>query len=330
MVTATEAVTLINDSIPLPKMENVDLSKSLGLVLAQTVIAPDDEFPSCDISLMDGFAVNWEGVQSNSLQKPVRLKIIGKSQAGEPFNGKVENGEAIQISTGAMLPDGTDTIIPLEDCKTSENYVSIFKVDKINQFIRFKGAQIKKGKTIAQQGMILSAPLIEIMASVGISHVPIYRKPSVAIIVTGNELVAFYRQVKEFQVRDSNRIMLSAAVENCGGKVRNACRVKDNAEHICERIKTSAEENELIIVAGGSSDGVFDFTKQAVRQAGFELLFEGVSQKPGKSFFCARKEETLLFGLPGQPQAAHLCFAHYISPVIKKLVGKKFGSQKLW
>lgn len=329
MITVAEALTIIKNNIPQPKTENVELQDSTGRVLAEDIFA-SHEYPSCNNSLMDGFAVHWKDVQNASSTNPVCLKIIGESRAGVPFNGKLENRKAVRISTGAMLPDGADTIIPIEDCRISENFISIFKANNINQFVRFKGAEISIGETIAHQGTVLTAPLIGLIASVGFEKVTTYRKPNVAVIVTGNELVAVNSPVEKYQVRDSNRIMLSAAVKNYGGGVTNSFRIKDCVENIYRIIKTSVKGNQLIIMSGGSSVGAFDFSKQAVKQSGFNLLFESVRQRPGKSFFCARKKETLLFGLPGQPQAANQCFSFYIYPVIKKLSGKKFGWEKIW
>ncbi len=329
MATVTEALTLIKENSPQPKIENLELLDSTGLVLVQDIISPN-EYPSCDNSLMDGFAVFWEDIKNVSQTKPIRLKIIGESLAGAPYNGKFEKGEAVQVSTGAMLPNGADTIIPIEDCRISENFVSILKANNIYQFVRSRGVDISKGETIAKQGTVLTAPLIGLIASVGFEKVTTYQKANVAVIATGNELVAFNKPAKKFQVRDSNRIMLSVAVQNSGGEITNSRRVKDNVENICQAIKTSEEGNQLIIVSGGSSVGAFDFSKQAVKQSGFNILIESVRQRPGKSFFFARKNETLLFGLPGQSQAAYLCFAHYIFPIIKKLSGKKFGWKKVW
>ena len=329
MATVSETINIIKNNIIEPKNECIDIEHSAGRVLAKDIFSPI-EFPSCNNSLMDGFAVLWKDVQNASQQNPVRLRIIGESRAGTPFDGKLKIGNAVQISTGAMLPDGPDTIIPIENCKISDNFVSIFKVDKSNQFVRFKGTDIAKGETIVKQGTVLTAPLIGLLASVGITQITSYQQPNVSVIVSGNELIEFSKPLEKFQVRDSNRIMLSAAVENCGGKVTSSHVIKDRVEKICQAIETSEESNELIILSGGSSVGAFDFSKQAVKESGFKMLFESVHQKPGKSFFCARKYDTLLFGLPGQPQAAYFCFTHYIQPVIKKLSGKRFGWKKVW
>jgi molybdenum cofactor synthesis domain-containing protein len=328
MVTVNQALFILKTNLPQQKQENVELSDSIGKALAEDIFAPH-EYPSCDISLMDGFAVKWKDVRTVLPAKPVRLKIAGESRAGDPFNGELENGKAVQIFTGVKLPDSSDTIIPIEDCQLSDNYISIFKANNINQFVRFMGTDISIGETIARRGTVLTAPLIGLMASVGIEWISTYQKPNVAVIVTGNELVPFNQAKKNYQIRDSNRIMLTAAVENSCGKVTTSHCLKDDIENIRQVIKTSEKCSELIIIAGGSSNGAFDFSKQAVEKSGYKILFEGVFQKPGKSFFCARKNNSLLFGLPGQPQAAYLCFAHYVFPVINNLSGKKFAWKKI-
>jgi len=329
MVTVSEALSIIKSNIPQQKMEIVDLHGSSGRVLFEDISATH-EYPSCDNSLMDGFAVNWYNVQNVSPTKPVRLRIAGESRAGAPYNGKIENGEAVRIFTGAMLPEGADTIIPIEDCQLSENLVSTFKANNINQFVCFRGIEIPMGETIAEKGTVLTAPLVGLLASVGIENIPVFQKPKVSVIVTGSELIALYSPVEKYQVRDSNRIMLSAAVENSGGEVTNSHRVKDSVENIYQVIKKSEDGNQIIILSGGTSTGTFDLTKRAVNESGFKILFEAVKQQPGKSLLCAQKKGVFLFGLPGQPQAAHLCFSHYIFPVIKKLSGKKFGWKKIW
>jgi molybdenum cofactor synthesis domain-containing protein len=328
MVTINQALLIIEANLPQQKPEIVELPDSIGKVLAEDIFAPH-EYPSCDISLMDGFAVKWEDVRTVLPAKSVRLKIAGASPAGNPFYGEIKNGEAVQIFTGAKLPEGADTIIPIEDCQLSDNYISVFKANNINQFVSFMGTDISIGETIAWSGTLLTAPLIGILASVGIERISTYQKPKVAVIVTGNELVPFNQAKENYQIWDSNRIMLTAAVENSCGKVTTSHCLKDEKETIGQVIKTSGKGHELIIISGGSSNGAFDFSKQAVEKSGYKILFEGVFQKPGKSFFCARKNETLLFGLPGTPQAAYLCFAHYVFPVINKLSGKKFAWKKI-
>lgn len=322
MISIEEALRIIKDNIPHPAAQSLPLAEAVGRYLAEDVLAPEQS-PRYTNSAMDGYGVRWEDVQGASPDSPGTLEIIGESQAGIPFAGTVGKGEAIRISTGAMLADGCDTVIRIEDTEERDDQVAILAVKKQGQDVRIQGEEFRAGDLLLQQGTRIAAPQAALLAAVGIGDVRVYKRCRVALLVTGSELATGGESIAPYQIRDSNMLMLQAAVQETGGALVCGFRVPDDAQ--ATRKAIAGTEADIVLCTGGVSVGRHDHVKEAAEGNGFTPLFWKIRQKPGKPLYFARKGDTLLFGLPGNPVSAFMCFAHYVRPVITALNGLPFG-----
>jgi molybdopterin molybdotransferase len=300
----------------------VPIEEAFGLYLFEDIKAPDSS-PRYTNSAMDGYAVRWEDCAQAAAGTPVELLILGESQAGIPFDGEITASGAVRISTGAMLPAGADTIIRVEDTEDLGGRVKICAAKRQGQDVRHKGEEFAEGQLLFIKGVCLGARELALLAAVGLHTVPVYAKPEVTLLVTGTELVCHDEAtIKPHQIRDSNTIMLASAIRESGGVLTSTRQVPDSLEHTVEAIEAGVVSGAKIIVcSGGVSVGRHDHVRQAAVQAGFEELFWQIRQKPGKPLYVGRAGETLIFGLPGNPVSAYMCFRNFVRPVLAELQG---------
>ncbi|MGW8161250.1 MAG: molybdopterin molybdotransferase MoeA [Desulfobulbales bacterium] len=323
MITVDTAFRILQDNLPGSRHETVSLDKAYGRFLAEDITAPEPS-PRFTNSAMDGYAVRWEDVQNATGAQPVSLAIAGESQAGVPYLRDVCAGEAVRISTGAVLPGGADTVVRVEDTSEQGGSVHILSVRAQGQDVRLTGEEFQVGDRLLQKGIQLGTRQLAMLAAVGISNIRVFSIPGVALLVTGTELVSSdNKEIRPFQIRDSNRVMLDSAVQEAGGKLTCCCHAGDDLQQTVEMLdRAAAEIPDLILCSGGVSVGRHDHVKKAAEKAGFAELFWRIRQKPGKPLFAARRENILLFGLPGNPVSAYMCFSHYVRPIISFLLGQ--------
>jgi molybdopterin molybdotransferase len=324
MIEIWEALQIIQDNHPLLVITELPLLSALGRRLAVDILAPEPS-PRYTNSAMDGFAVRWEDVATVVEGEPITLAIAGESQAGIPFPGTCSCGQAIRISTGAIVPKGADTVIRVEDTQTENNRVTVLQVRKKGQDIRKAGEEFTAGDVLLNKGTALQAPQLGLLASVGINEVAVYSAPHISLMVTGTELAAPGEAVAPHQIRDSNSIMLTAAVRQTGGEVIAKHYSGDTLEDTVAAIRKSMNKAGIVLVTGGVSMGEHDHVKEAARECGFVELFWRVKQKPGKPLFFARRNDCLLFGLPGNPVSGFMCFMYYIQPLLRSMQGRNFS-----
>jgi len=324
MISIEEAISIIGNNKFALETEVIPLTEADGRVLNEDIAAPRHS-PRCTNSAMDGFAVKWEDVVPASIDKPVVLQIIGESRAGIPFEGTVLPGQAIRISTGAMLPSDVDTIIRIEDTERNFDKVTILRAKSFQQYVRQAGEELQGGDLLLRKGTELFPPHLALLASVGVFKVPVFRKAKVALVVTGNELMPIGQPAAPHQTWDSNTLMLSTAIRQDGGEVTYTGQVEDCLEAITAVIRKVAVHNNILIFSGGVSVGTHDHVQEATEQAGFLRLFWKVHQKPGMPLLCAKRDNTLLFGLPGNPVSAFMTYIYYIKPLIWRMQGKEFA-----
>ena len=323
MISIQEALSIIQSNQPPAKTEEIALSKAAGRILAADILAPEPS-PRYTNSAMDGFALRWEDLDETGKTPTATLAIIGESRAGEPFDRPVARGQAIRISTGAMLPPTCDTVVRVEDTEVRGDTVEILQARGKKQDIRFVGEEFEKGELLLHEHTPLFPPQLALLASVGISVVQVYRRPEVAILVTGSELVAWDERAAPDQIRDSNTIMLETAVELAGGVVTLSDHVEDSMAATITAIDKAMAVGNILLFSGGVSVGRHDHVKAAALSMGFTQLFWRIRQKPGKPLFLARKDDCLLFGLPGNPVSAFMCFSFYVQPLLGNLMGCGF------
>jgi len=326
MITIDEALTIIQANRPLRQVEEIGLDQALGRYLATEIKAVEPS-PRFTNSAMDGFAVRWDDIQGAN-EAPVRLTLVGESRAGVPFTGEVGPGQAIRISTGAMLPPSVDTVVRSEEATDLGAQLLVNQVGRRHRDVRFQGEELNQGDLLLAMGSGLFPPQLALLAAQGIDRLPVFSRPRVALVVTGSELVAD-GQPAPHQIRDSNRIMLRAAITQTGGDLVHSGWTGDEYAKTVAALAAAMESARLIICSGGVSVGAHDHVRQAAESLGFAELFWRVRQKPGKPLYCGRRHDTLLFGLPGNPVSALMCFTCYILPLIAYLQGREFAWQRL-
>jgi molybdopterin molybdotransferase len=305
MITVAEAIRIVREQTRSLPPEEIELARALGRVLAEDVVA-DTDLPPFDRAQMDGFAVRAE----DTVNTPARLRVVGEAAAGRGWREALRAGEAVRIMTGAPVPAGADSVQQVEI--TSEldegRAVEISKATEPGQFIVRRASEIERGATVLRAGEEITAARMAVLASFGYDRVRVGARPRVAVLATGTELVRVNEAPGEDQIRDSNTFSLAAYATLAGAKVERLPLAGDDLELLMLAIREASERSDALILSGGVSMGVYDFTKTALRRLGAEIFFERVSLRPGKPTVFARLGTALVFGLPGNPVSVSVTF----------------------
>lgn len=303
MLLISDAIEIIKRETAPLKTEKINLANAAGRVLAEDIIS-DSDLPPFDRSQMDGYAVRAE----DTTNVPVKLKIVGESAAGRGWHRELKSGQAVRIMTGAPVPKGADAVQKLELTKEDGKFVEVFEPTETGKFIVRKGAEVKKTETVFKSGEIITKGMLAALASFGYAKVKAGKQPNVAILVTGSEIVPVGKLPKRDQIRDSNSTILRAYAEGCGAIVETLTPTGDDLAKLKRAIAGGAKRSGLLIISGGVSVGKYDLTKTALQELGAEIFFEKLSLKPGKPAVFARLNNTLVFGLPGNPVSVAVTF----------------------
>ncbi len=318
MISVSEAKKIISDSCTHRKEEYIKLSQSLGYVLATAIYSPVNT-PPFHQSSMDGFAFSFEEWDGKN-----ELKVCGEIQAGNKTNFDIRPGEAVRIFTGAAVPASADTVVMQE--QTARNQETIEITNKIltkGANVRLCGSQTKKDELALNKGQVLNSGTVSFLASLGINSVKVFSKPSVSLIITGKELVQPGEEITEGRIYESNSFGLTAGLNSLGIEPTSVEIVDDNEEKIIESIKKRLE-CDILILTGGVSVGDYDLVVPALEKCGVKTIFHKVKQKPGKPFYFGKRNQTLVFGLPGNPGSALTCFYRYIVPAIGNFTQRSY------
>jgi len=315
VISVTDALQVVLEATPVLGAERVTLAQSCGRVATEAVTSLR-AVPSADNSAMDGYAVRGADVATD----PVRLRVVGSAPAGSLLAGRVEHGTAAKIFTGSIIPAGADTVVRVEDTDEADGVVTIRVAVKPGTNVRSQGEDIRPGATVLAPGTVVGPADIGVLASVGRAVVSVRRRPRVAIVSTGAELVEIDEMPGAAGVVNSNAYVLAAAVAQAGGLPIVLPIARDRLEDIRDRIADAAEA-DVILSTGGVSVGEFDFVRDALDAVGVERRFWKVAQKPGKPLTFGTLGRRLFFGLPGNPVSALVCFAVYVWPSLRKLGG---------
>ena len=318
MVSFDEALKTILDNVAPVGTEQLPLLDAVGQVLAETVVAPWD-LPLWDNSAMDGYAVRFEDCRDT----PVKLKVTGYLPAGASAEGMaVQPGCAIKIMTGAPVPAGADVVVPYEETdETSGEQVTIKEPVKAGQHIRRRGEDIRKGEQILTAGTVLRPSEISLLASCGKALVTVQRRPVVAILSTGDELVEVGAQPGPGQIINSNTIALAAAVREAGAIPRILGIARDNRASHLEKMRQGLTADCLITSAGVSA-GDRDLVRLVLDELGAKFLFWKIAIKPGKPTAFGLYEGRPVFCLPGNPVASMVTFEEFVRPALLKMQGR--------
>ncbi len=305
--------------------EPVPLAEALGRVLAANVTATE-RVPSFDNSAMDGFAF-----RGADLDGPGLLRLAGESSAGHPYAGSVGEGEAVAISTGAVLPDGADTVVRVEDTSEPEQgCVAVVVVPERGANVRHAGDDIEPGVQLVAAGTRLGAAELGVLASVGLAEPLCARQPRVALLSTGDELVGVEEPLPAGGVRNSNSYALPGLLAAAGGVLARNARAPDNAAATEAAVAEALAVADLLVVCGGISVGTHDHVKDAFASCGVEQVFWRVSLKPGKpAFFGVAPGGKLVLGLPGNPVSAFVTFLLFARPALLALQGGDPGATRI-
>lgn len=325
------AERVLSASSPLPA-EQVPLLATLGRVLAAGVTSRE-AVPGFDNSAMDGFAVRAADIESARGHCPVTLAIVDESRAGGPASTALTAGNAIRISTGAMLPEGADAVVRLEDVSERRGTVEVRAEVQSGGDIRRAGEDVAAGARVLSRGALLGPAEVGMLASVGAASASCVRRPRMAILVTGDELVEPQEPLRPGAVRNSNRYSVVAQATQAGAEVVLSETVADERRATAAALRR-ALELDVVVVCGGISVGVHDHVRAALQELGVEPTFAGVALKPGKPTWFGvhhrdheeNSDATLVFGLPGNPVSAMVTFHLFVRPALAALAGRSPAS----
>ncbi len=305
------------------KVKLLVLREALGLVVAKDIYS-QEPFPSFDNSAVDGYAIS---LGSNGSDLSESLKLQGEVRAGEIFKEGLKSDHAIRIFTGAPIPRGTQAVVMQEHTERINGSVILLKLPKLNDNIRFRGEDFLKGTILVKKGTLLGPTHLALLATVGYKKIPVYPSAKVAILATGSELLKLGKGLKPGKIRDSNSILLEALVKQVGGDPFSFPSVGDNPRAICSRIRKGFK-SDMLLISGGVSVGKYDFVREVLKKEGVKEIFWKVDIKPGKPLFFGKKDQTLIFGLPGNPVSVFVTFLEFVKPAILEMQGAKKKSEE--
>jgi molybdopterin molybdotransferase len=316
-------------------VERLDLLSASGRVLAAPVVGSRD-FPHWDNSAMDGYAVRYADVRHSSPEKPTVLTVVEEIPAGKPPQVEIKPGMAARILTGSMMPPGADTVVMQEETRRQGTGVEILAAPReIGDFVRHGGSFYRAGNPLLPAGIAIAPPDIAVLATAQCLEVPVYRRPKVAILSTGDELVAPGASLKPGQLVDSNQYALTAAVIAAGCEAIPLGIVPDDPGKLKQAIAHALSVADVVLSTGGVSVGDYDYVEQILTELGGQIQIKSVAIKPGKPLTVATfspsttqgdsARNLLYFGLPGNPVSALVTFWRFVQPALGKLSGLNNG-----
>lgn len=319
--TPQEVEAIIAEFAPV-ETESVSLLEALGRVACEDITSPED-LPEFHRSTMDGCAVFSADTFGASESAPVYLQVQGEVAMGEEASVALEEGKAIKISTGGMLPEGSDAVVPVEYTKelsdgTLEVTRSVAPWASVVQI----GEDFQQGELVLRRGTRLRAQEVGALAGLGITQVRVYRRPRVALITTGDEIVEPERRPQLGEVRNINRYTLLAMLQEAGAETINLGHLEDRYETIAKAARQAIEQADILLISGGSSMSMKDYTAQIIDELGEPgVLVHGVSIKPGKPIILAKIGAKAAVGVPGHPVSAMIVCEVFIKPLVYQLAG---------
>jgi molybdopterin molybdotransferase len=321
MISVAEAIQIVKEQTRSLPQERVGLTAALGRILAEDIIA-DSDLPPFDRSQMDGYALRAADTQN----PPAQLRIVGESAAGRGWHHKLHAGEAVRIMTGAPVPAGADSVQQIELTRELEGgiFVEIQELVENGRSIVKHGSEVRAGKTVVHTGEQINAAMAAALASFGHAQVKVGKRPRLAVLATGSELVSVDQKPAQDQIRDSNNYSIGAYAEVAGATIERLPLAGDDTALLKRQIGEAGERSDVVVTSGGVSMGLYDFTKLALKELNAEIFFERVSLRPGKPTVFARLPNgTLVFGLPGNPVSVSVTFNLFARTALLAMQGAK-------
>ena len=323
MISVDTALRIILKNVAAPETEKIKLPSALNRILAEEIIAPDP-FPSFTCSSIDGFAVRASELQHLTGKDTVTLTVAGVSGPGNPFDAETKKGESVQVMTGAMIPKGLDSVVPMDDVIARDDEKATFSAS-VERGLNIKktGEEIRKGDRVLREGALLTPPAIGMLATFGYTKLKVYETPTVNIMATGDELVDYDVVVQPGQVRNSTSPALAAYVQSDGGIPTLVGIAPDRKKKIRRKIAEGLD-GDLLVITGGSSVGKFDYVRKTLQDIDAEILFSNVNMKPGRPALFGRVGTVPVFGLPGNPVSTIITYLQFVRPAMHILSGRTY------
>jgi len=316
VISIHEALDAVLSDIRPLAAEEVRLLDALGRAAAERIVSPE-QVPTFANSAMDGFAVAGEDLEAGRRE----FRVVVDIPAGRYVDDPVGSGEAARIMTGAPLPPGVDTVVQVEHTLVDDDLMTVENAPETGANVRRAGEDVDSGDVIFEKGALLGPAEVGLLAAVGVERVRVARRPRVAILATGSELVAAGRPLAPGQIRNSNSFTAYGQVMAAGGDPILLGIARDDLDET-RRLLAAALQNDVVITSGGVSVGDYDFVKQVQDELGVQRRFWGVATKPGKPLAFGVLGDTLVFGVPGNPVASMVSFEMYVRPAILALQGR--------
>lgn len=315
------AIKLCLQADRIPEIKYITLETAVDYIVAEDIIA-EINMPGFVRSLVDGYALHRDNINLNSpIQK---LRISGEIAAGQPATVPLSPGICFRVMTGAQVPDGTAAVLKQERAVLQQNYISYTDYVKDNENLQLIGDVITAGDKIAFAGSRLNPETLEQIACTGISHVPVFKKPRVYIIVTGTELDQPGQPLRTGHIYNSNRTLFSTLVSKAGGQPESSeLAIGDDLPALMQEIKTAVHKAPLVIISGGTSDGQYDIVPNALEKLGARFLFRELDLRPAHRTSAAILDGSIVFNVTGNPFGGVIMFYALISPVFKWLQGMR-------
>lgn len=336
MLAVEQALERVLQAIPVLEAERVPLAGTLGRVLAEDVTA-DIDMPPFDTTSMDGYAVHAADTHGASPERPVTLRVLEYVPAGRVPQHRIEPGTAIRIMTGAPLPEGADAVVQFELTDEAQTRrpaqaggtVQVYAAVQPGHNLRRRGEDVRSSATVLPKGTVVRPPEIGVMAMLGYTHALVYRRPKVAILSTGDELVEIDQQPGPGQIRDSNRHALAAAVTRYGGVPVLLGIARDSIDDLRSKLQ-AATAADLLVTSAGVSVGDLDIVREVLQMEG-EMTFWQVRMRPGKPLAFGHLNGVPLMGLPGNPVSSLVSFEQFVRPAILKMQGHtRLRKPEIW
>ena len=317
--TPDEAIAAILERVAsVDEVESVPLVQADERVLAQDVVS-DVDLPPFEKSAMDGFAV--KSADFANARGPVTLRVVGESRAGAPFDGVVEAGDCIGMYTGAEVPPSCDAVVMVEKSALFEDRVRLDDVPAHGQHICRRGEDLRAGDTVLTRGRRLSAIDLAVLAAVGCEPVPVFRRPRLAVLTTGDELVPAHDRPRAGEIREGNTFYLAARARAAGALVSNLGIVRDDERELEVEFRRALAASDALITTGGVSMGKYDLVGAMLERCGVVPVFHKVAIKPGKPIWFGMHERVPVFGLPGNPVSCLIGFEVFVRPALARMSG---------
>ena len=315
-ISVAAAEALIDTHMPRFASERIALAQAQGRILRQDIRADRDQ-PPFDRVMMDGIAIRHDAPRT-------RYRVAGTQLAGQAAMSLATPDECLEVMTGAMLPQGADTVVPVESLHKSDGHVTlgVNAVNATGQFVHRRGSDCREGELLLSPGRMLRAPEIAVLATNGIAEVEVARLPSIAVVATGDELIDIGAQPEPWQIRRSNDHGIAAALRDAHFNDVSLHHVADEREHILGVLAKLLQSDDVIVLCGGVSMGQRDYIPSALEALGVKRVFHKIAQRPGKPmWFGIAPGNKPVFALPGNPVSALVCTLRYVLPALRAASG---------